>query len=366
VSALVLHELHQSLNARFLALNGAEAVDHYGDPLAEHRVLRDSVGVVDLSHRGRLCLTGADAVRFLNGQVTNNVKALAVGQGCYAAVVTAKGKLESDANVFRLPEELLLDFEPGLTESLARRFEKYIIADDVQVVDASPHYGLLSLQGPLADKLVRSLGLNIEIPAMPWGFASLKEEHLGQIYLMNLPRTGTAGFDWFVPVQSLPAMMQKLMAGAEPLHGGVCGWQGLEIARFEAGIPRFGADMDETNLAPEAGIEARAISYAKGCYIGQEVIARVRTYGQVAKSLRGLRLADGLSPLPAKRDPLFKDGKEAGYITTALASPTWNVNLALGYVRREANQIGTALSLRNAAGETQVQVIELPFSKNFA
>ena len=106
-----------------------------------------AAGVMDLSFRGRLCLTGADRVRFLNGQVTNNVKDLRAGEGCYAALVTAKGKLECDLNIFNLPNELLLDFEPGLTATITQRLEKYVIADDVQVVDVAPHYGLLSVQG---------------------------------------------------------------------------------------------------------------------------------------------------------------------------------------------------------------------------
>jgi folate-binding protein YgfZ len=133
------------------------------------------------------------------------------------------------------------------------------------------------------------------------------------------------------------------------------------MARIEAGIPRFGVDMDETNLAPEAGIEERAISYTKGCYIGQEVIARIRTYGQVAKSLRGLRLADDLNALPVRGDKLFKDGTEVGYVTSAVASPTFKANIALGYVRRECNQPGQTLDLHCGVGRSKVELVMLPF-----
>src|SRR5881396_1487649 len=135
MNSLVLHELHDGLNASFTEVNGLEAVEHYGDPLAEHAALRERVGVLDLSFRSRLCLTGADRQRFLNGQVTNNVKDLKAGEGCYAALVTAKGRLQSDLNIYCLPEEFLLDFEPGLSGVVARRLETYIIADDVQLVD---------------------------------------------------------------------------------------------------------------------------------------------------------------------------------------------------------------------------------------
>jgi len=139
-------------------------------------------------------VTGGDRGRFLNGQVTNNVKELKVGQGCYAALVTAKGRLESDLNIYCLPDELLLDFEPGLSAALAGRFEKFIIADDVQVVDVAPHYGLLSVQGPAAARAVARLGLGWELPKAPMAFATTQEASLGELYAMNThagPRPGS-------------------------------------------------------------------------------------------------------------------------------------------------------------------------------
>jgi folate-binding protein YgfZ len=362
MSSLVLHEFHDGLNARFTEVNGREVVSDYGDWLAEHAGLREAAGVMDLSFRGRICLTGADRQRWLNGQVTNDVKALRTGEGCYAALITAKGKLQSDLNIFCLPDELLLDFEPGLTEAVTQRLEKYVIADDVQVVDASPHYGLLTAQGPKAETVIRSLGLTAEIPAKPMNFVSVKDSTLGEIYLMNHARLGTVGFDLFVPTPALGAVLDKMSAAAREVGGRACGWQASEAARIEAGIPRFDADMDESNLAPEAEIESRAISYAKGCYIGQEVIARIRTYGQVTKRLRGLRLADDLTELPARGDKLFHDGKEAGYITSALASPSLRANIALGYVRKEMNQMGQRLTLRSGERESAVEIVEMPFN----
>src|SRR5262249_41322114 len=131
MTELALHGLHQGLGAHFIEVNGMEVVEHFGDPLAEYSALRNSGGVLDLSFRGRLCLLGTDRKRFLHGQVTNEVNALAVGQGCYAALTTAKGKMQSDLNIYCLPDELLLDFELGLTSALVERFQKYVIADDV-------------------------------------------------------------------------------------------------------------------------------------------------------------------------------------------------------------------------------------------
>ncbi len=361
MESLALHEFHEGLGAQFAGVQGAEVVAHYGDPWAEQAALRAGACALDLSFRGRLCLTGADRVRFLHGQVTNDVNRLRAGEGCYAALVTAKGKMQSDLNIYCLEEELLLDFEPGLTEGVSQRLEKYVIADDVQVVNVAPHYGLLSVQGPKAQEVVRGLELGGQPPANPFNFVKVADETLGEIYLVNQARLGTKGWDLFVPVAALGAVADKLVAAAKAAGGRACGWQALEWARIEAGIPRFVADMDETNLPLEAGLEFRAISFNKGCYIGQEVISRIHTYGQVAKALRALRLADDLKNLPLKGDKLFHDGKEVGYITSAVASPTLGANLALGYVRKEVNQLGTDLVLRTATGESPVRVVGLPF-----
>jgi len=375
---LALHEFHQRLGAGFTTVNGVEAVADYGDALAEHAALRETVGVLDLSFRGRLCLTGADRVRFLHGQVTNDVKKLRVGEGCYAALVTAKGRMVSDLNIFALQDELLLDFEPGLTQIVTERLEKHVVADDVQVVDVAPHYGLFSVQGPEAEALVRALGLFTQLPAKPLDSVNNSGAAPGETYLMNQPRLAPpasagisdlhiepiviSGLDLFVPMDSLGAVADQLIAAAKSVGGRVCGWTAFEIARIESGIPRFGADMDATNLPLECGIESRGVSYTKGCYIGQEVINRVHTIGHVNRELVGLRLTDDLKTLPAKGDKLFKDGKEVGYITSAVFSPALKANIALGFVRREATTPGTRLRMRTVAQEHEVAVVTLPFT----
>jgi aminomethyltransferase len=361
MNPLMLHEFHHGLNARFAELNGGEIVADYGEWLAEHAALRASAGVIDLSFRSRICLTGADRVRFLHGQVTNDVKKLRTGEGCYAAITTNKGKVESDLNIFVLADELLLDFEPGLTEKISARLEKFIVADDVQIVDVSPHYGLLSVQGPKATDVVRAIGLFAEIPTAQLGSIKISSATLGEIYLANNPRLGKSGFDLFVPNNSLGAVADKLIAAAKQIGGRAVGWSAFETARIEAGVPRFGTDMDETNIPLECGIERRAIVYNKGCYIGQEVINRIHSVGHVTRELRALCLATNLESLPRKGDKLFYAGKEVGYVTSAVKSPALGANIALGYVRREANQIGNELTLRTAAAESPAKIVELPF-----
>ena len=387
----MLHEFHHGLGARFAELNGAEIVTDYGGWLAEHAALRESAGVIDLSFRSRICLVGNDRVRFLHGQVTNDVKKLRAGEGCYAAITTAKGKMESDLNIFALADELLLDFEPGLTGKISQRLDTFIAADDVQIVAAAPHYGLLSVQGPKAADVINALGLfgwgerpreplapltpdgspgvsPHQLPAKAFDSLKISDATLGEIYLANQPRLVSApgfdGFDLFVPNNFLGAVADKLIAAARQIGGRACGWTAFETARIEAGIPRFGEDMDGTNIPLECGIESRAVSYGKGCYIGQEIINRIHSVGHVTRELRGLRLADDLKSLPARGDKLFFNGREIGHVTSAVKSPSVGGNIALGYVRREANQIGNELILLTAAGESPAKIVALPFGNS--
>jgi folate-binding protein YgfZ len=350
-----LHEFHQTAGAVFAEVNGQEVVAHYGDWLAEYAALREGAGVLDLSFRGRLCALGADAQIFLNGQVTNNVKDLKIGEGCYAALVSAKGKLHSDLNIYRLENEMLLDFEPGYSESVAQRLQKFVIAEDVEIIDAAPLYGLLSVQGPKAAEVVGDLSPRFIVSSKPMDLIKVEEAAFGEIYLVSQPRLRSQGLDLFVPVTAMNDVAERLLAQG----GRLCGWQALETVRIESGVPRFGADMDETNLAPEA-LDGRAISYAKGCYIGQEVIARIRTYGQVAKSLRMLKLDSEGKEAPPRGTKLFSGDKEVGSITSAVWSPALGAIVALGYVRREANQAGTPLEARTARGGIPAQIVDVP------
>jgi folate-binding protein YgfZ len=358
---LNLHDYHEALGARFTSVSGCEVVDTYGDYAAEYSALSRTAAVLDLSFRSRLCLTGADRVRFLHGQVTQDVKQLKTGHGCYAALVTAKGRMESDLNICSLADELLLDFEPGFSGKVIDRLNKYIVADDVQIVEVGSLYGLLSVAGPLSAEVVKQSGVFSETPSKPFDFVKLADAALGEMYLANQLRVGSEGLDLFVPAAALETVADKLSAAAKALGGRRAGWRALETARIEAGIPRFGVDMDETNLPLECGIEGRAVSYTKGCYIGQEVLNRVHTMGHVNRHLRGLELADDLKELPQRGDKLIHEGKEVGFITSAVRSLRWNKNLALGYLRREIDSPGFQLKLVTVAGESTARAASLPF-----
>jgi len=358
---MMAHGFHLEKGGRFTSVNGEEVVDHYGDPAAEYYALTQSTGLLDLSFRGRLCLTGADRVRFLHGQVTNDIKALREGQGCYAAIVNAKGRMEADANVYCLKDELLLDLEPGYITGVITRLEKYLVADDVQVVPVSELYALLSLQGPGAEKCLSDSRLVPRVPSAELQITNSASEY-GELYAARHSRASAPGFDLFIPAGQLQQAMEDLLKVVAAEGGRLAGWNALEMARIEAGIPRYGADMDQTNFPQEAAIEGRAVSYSKGCYIGQEVLNRIHTMGHVNRTLCGLRFTPETAALPTAGEKIFLAQKEVGQITSAVSSLRWKTPIALAYLRKEAAEPASSVVVRTAGAELKATLSALPFA----
>ena len=310
----------------------------------EFTALTEGAGWLDQSDRSRLCLLGADRARFLHGQVTNDINGLGEFTGCYAALVNAKGKMESDLFAYRLADEILLDFEPGLTAAVLERLERYVIAEDVEIADVAPHFGLLTMQGPQAEAILTELDL--PAPTEPLTVAQTEDE----IYIVHQPRLGTVGFDLFIPIDAMNAWRDRLATTAPQ-----CQMPAFEKARVLATIPRFGVDLTTDHLPPEGGLETRAISYAKGCYIGQEIIARIRTYGKVNKVLRGLSL-EGAAAIG---DPVLHEGTPVGTLSSVCHEPS----AALAIIKRAASESGTVLSVDTKNGSVSAQVATLPFEK---
>ena len=354
-------DLQQSHGARFGECDTVEVVLDYGDASAEYDALRQSVALLDFSQKGRICLTGSDRVRFLNGQITNNLKPLQPGQGCYAALLTAKGKMVSDMHVHCLTDELLLDIEPGLTMRVIERLQQFIVADDVEVVDLKPQYSHLSLQGPAAFEAIAQLKRRFPVPESPYQSVVVDDPDFGECVIVAVPRLEATGLDLFVPSDTTEAAIHQLCDAVQQVGGRMAGWTALEWLRIESGIPRFGQDMDDTTIPLEAGIEARAVRYNKGCYVGQEVVNRIHSIGQVAKSLRGLVLNEEAQFLPSRGDELLLNGKKVGHITSAIHSPRFKRPIALGYVRKEVNKSDTEVNVATKDGELRARVVDLPF-----
>jgi folate-binding protein YgfZ len=266
------------------------------------KVEKGSDGIADLSReRARLRVTGADRVAFLHGQCTNDIKKLGVGQSCYAAFLTAKGKMRGEGHIVCLPEEFLLETNIGLAPLL----EKFIITEDVVLEDVSSSWGEWLVVGDA----------EVNLPASAVTFA----HPLG---------TGVLSRE----------SLEVTLSG-----------ESLEVLRIEAAIPKWGVDMDENTIPNEAGLEKRAINYDKGCYIGQETIARIKTYGHVNRQLIqcGLQSAQ----VPERGMKIFTGGREVGHITSAAFSTQLGKPLALGYVRREFAKTGTELIINQQTAE---------------
>lgn len=319
-----------------------------------------------------MCVLGADRTAFLHGQITQQVKGQAVGTGGHGCLVNAKGKMHTDLFFHVLNNEILLDFEPGLAAGVTERLERFVIAEDVQIADASQAFGLLSFQGPHAAEVAAAsarspknslVSPEVSVTGAAWRDFEIRwheDPEFGICYLARTPRLALPGYDWYVPVEHLAAAALRIESSEISKPSRWSGHQAWELARITAAIPRFGVDMDESTLPPEAGLESRAISYNKGCYIGQEVIARIRTYGEPARLLRGLRLG-GDSASPPHRGALLLSGeREIGRITSVVqtADREW---LGLGYVRKECKARGTALSWKLRDGTGSAVVATEPF-----
>lgn len=350
----------------FGKLNGVEIILDYGSTRSEAKRLRDCVGVLNLSSRGRICLLGEDRHRFLNGQVTNDVARLEEGAGCYTLITNRKGILQGDASIYRLPEEILLDLEPGTAKPLIARFQKFIVADDVEIVDAAPHFGMLSIQGPLSNQLLKALDVDLA--------RQLQNLHdvvrktilvVGECYFAKHPRTGSDGYDVFVPREFLEKLQARLLDSALPIGGGPCGWSSLETLRIEAGIPRHPIDTTPAILAPELGREEQTISYSKGCYIGQEVINRIRSVGKINRRLVGVALDFVAGNLSGINGALLNTEQKAiGFLTSAAYSDAVNQTIGLAFVKRGFWEPGTSLHLKTESESSRYKatVSKLPFA----
>ncbi len=343
--ALPSSSLHRAAGATLADVDGVERLEHYGDPSALAHAARTGAGLLDLSDRGRLAVVGPDRESWLQGMVTADVKKLEVGAGCAATVVTVKGKLLATLRVFKRPDELWIDLDAERVAPALDHLRRHIIMEECELVDRSAETAMLGLHGPRARALL--------------GAEPLAEHRQAQLVVGGQPllaigsqELGLEGFDlWLTPGACAPAWTKLLNAGATPL-----GFDAAEILRVEAGRPRFGAELDEDVLPMEAGLE-RAIAYDKGCYVGQEVIARVSHRGHVNRKLAGLWIS-GDAPAEAGAT-LTREGKPAGEVRSSLVSERFRSPIALGYVRREALTPGTTLALPDGRTAT---VTTLPFA----
>jgi folate-binding protein YgfZ len=307
-----------------------------------YQAMTEGAAVVDRSERGKLALTGADAKEFLHGQVTNDVEALEPGSGCYAAFLTHKGKMLGDLRILETGDELLLDCERSALQDLFTMIRRYKVGRDVELHKRTVESGLLSLIGPDARRIAGATDLpEVEHAHRPGriGGAGVRviATDLGVDVLCEAADTE-------------PVAAALIAAGAVP-----AGDDAAEVRRVETGRPRYGVDLDDTVIPQEAGLNDRAVSFEKGCYVGQETVARLYFRGKPNRHLRGLKLSG-----PAAAGEALRLGeREVGRLGSVVASPRHGP-IALALVRREA-QPGETLAVGD--GDVHAEVVELPFAQ---
>ncbi|HEX5145506.1 MAG TPA: folate-binding protein [Conexibacter sp.] len=308
--------------------------------LDAQRALREACALVDRSERGKLAFSGAGAKTFLQGQVTNDVEALEPGGGCYAALLTPKGKMLGDLRILDTGDELLLDTERGALQAIFNVLHRARLGYDAELHKRTVQRGLLSLVGPGARGVA---GADAQaLPDAEHAHAATEIDGIAARAIVT-----DAGVDLLCEAEQTAALAAALTArGALPVAE-----QEAEVLRVEHGRPRYGVDLDDTTIPQEAGLNERAVAFEKGCYVGQETVARLFYKGKPNRHLRGLRLS---APAPAGTE-LTLDGKPVGRLGSVADSPLHGP-IALALVRREAEP-GAAL----AAGPATATVVELPF-----
>jgi folate-binding protein YgfZ len=331
--------------------------DHY-------RALRHGAGLIDSSAaHGRLLLEGADRRSYLQGLLTNDIAALTPGMGCYAAYLTAQGRMIADMRVFELGDALLVTLEATVTSAVREKWSMFIFSEDVRVEDRSLTTAEVGIYGPHAAQVLSEALLAEQATPTP-SAAGLESMPVlactslvlpaGGVFVLRSDDAGVMGFDVVMPAEARDAFLSRLLAaGGAPVDR-----DAVEVCRVEAGRPRFGIDMTEDTIPLEAGIEDRAISLTKGCYVGQEIIIRVlhRGHGRVARRLVGVSL-DPSAGVPPRGSVIRSPDRDVGVITSAVRSPALGHVVALGYVHRDFTAPGTALSV----GDTAATVAALPF-----
>jgi len=328
----------------------------FRDPRTEHLAARRTAGLFDFAFRAKLAVKGPDRTSFLHNMLSNDVKRLTPGEGTYATLLDIKGHILADPRVYCTDDALIVDTDADLVEKVRQHLDRFILMDEVEIEPLSLF--TIAIQGPSSRQWLETV---VDFHAsLPDEFRHATTNVAGgAVRLVRATSTGDEGYEVWAEAEVLKALWGAALEAAPALNMRPCGTEALETLRIEAGIPRYGAELDDETLPLEAGL-LNALSFTKGCYPGQEIIERARSRGHVNWKLAGL-VVEAEVP-PAAGEKLMREGKEVGEVTSAgfcpTVGPTGGRVLALAYLRREAAAPGTQLTLASGAPAT---VHELPF-----
>ena len=301
-----------------------------GSTLEEHAAVRHAVGFLELSYRGKVEITGPDRVTFFHSLISNDVEGLPEFSGRYGTLLTPTGKIVSDFYYYRFPEFLLVDIEPALVPKTMETLENYIIMDEVYLKDISDDVAHFSVQGPCSSELVEKL-FGLPGPLPQYRVQETKWE--GEwTWIIGKNELAQAGCEIMVSELKAASLRRAILGSGARWGIRQVSAEARNILRLEAGIPWYGVDMDESHYPMEARLDG-AISLTKGCYVGQEVVARATNLGGVPKLLMGLKLQGDSIP-PRGSRVLESDGKQIGTITSGVFSPQLQTAIAFAYLKR--------------------------------
>ncbi len=347
-----LADYHVSQGATLGQYHGAEVPARFSDPIAEHKAVREAAGLFDFSFRAKFVAKGEHRERFLQRMVSNDVKSLAPGQGTYATLLNAQGHILADFRIFRAEEYFLVDTDADLRDKAIETLGRYIIGDRVELEPLELF--TLAFQGPRSRGLLEKT-LHIDLPPLE-EYGHIATNYAGfPVRVVRASSTGEEGYEVWVGARGMMGVWGAACGQAPTYNMLPCGIEALETLRIEAGIPRYGQDLAEDTLPLEAGL-LNAMSFTKGCYLGQEIVERARSRGHVNWKLVGLVVAADAPPHPGEK--LVSNGKEIGEVTSACISPTLGKTLVLAYLRREVSEPGTRIAL---ASGPAAEVSALPF-----
>jgi len=331
--------------------NAVQSVGH--DSASQFEALRSGCGIFNLKSRAKIALTGSDRVRWLNGMVTNNIRDLAIGAGVYAFLLSPQGHIQADLYAYNRGESILLDTDRSQLEKILAIFDRYIIMDDVEVADISDQLRALAVIGPKAKETLKNARFDLP-PLTTLQFA----EALWQGKPVTIMRGDHPGVDWY-EIWVAPGLFSSLIDALTGAGAVSVGPEAVNLLRIAAGIPRYGEDIRERDLPQETSQE-RSLNFNKGCYLGQEIVERIRSRGAVHRKFAGFEV-EGDLPAPGTR--VQSDGKDFGEITSVAALPLQDGarNLAIGYIRREF-----VAGKKVQAGSTHLTVSNLPFAGIFS
>ena len=323
----------------------------------ECRAARQECVLVDHADTSVIEVRGADRISFLHRMLSNDIKKLSPNQGTYACLLNAQAKVLADINLIAFKDFLWMLTGTALKEKIISLFHQTIIADQVELTDRSAALKLISIHGPKSKNLIAALTKNRVVPEHLFDHRELSIEEV-PVTLFRLNMIGEIGFGLLMPMEKTNVIEAKIIENSEEFGLVSIHRSSFETLRIEAGIPLYGVDFDDSYLLPEVGLN-HAVSYTKGCFPGQEILARLDSRGQVAKKLTGFELKG--EKIPAKGAKIVVAGKEAGLITSAAFSPTLKKAIALGYLKTEALTAGHEVVVEITGDQTPARVKILPF-----